>query len=609
MKGDTMITKRGLMGASLALGALSALVSACSESTPRSPSIGSETHWLQACAVQADCPAAADCVCNLCTIPCDPAAADSCGAAGAAASCVASDSPALSEACPSAAPAAAICVATCAADADCDATTACVDGVCIAREAILPESALQLVVVPDRPTLDVLFVVDNSGSMCEEQSLLARALSEAAQRLADVDLRVAAVSTDLRNDGARGQFIVTPAEPVPAVSCFNPGTEEPSVPDTADCAQALAGVDFEGGVLRSPGGLSPERIAAAARCLTTLGTTGDSFEKGLEAMRLALACDGPQAALYAPCCVNGRFDPQCGAALPFLRPEAGLLVVVLSDEPDCSDPASNPAQAQRALCRGGVVDADADGVPDVYATPVAGCSGDPAACFQAECDGAAAPDCHARFCEVSRSSNDSCVLQREALTPVDDYVRFLSGLKPQGGLGVQVLPIVGRTLRDPAGAALSYSAREPSAACLDARSSGDADATVAACCAAGECDGGLIVSCTSGSGVAFSGERYVALSERFCDPSEAGCGEQNVSVCSDAYDVGGAVAQALGRLEHLFCLVRAPQGDERVEVQRNGAVIGADRFSVVEHRACESGVAVDIAAPAPGATYLVRIGR
>jgi hypothetical protein len=30
---------------------------------------------------------------------------------------------------------------------------------------------------------------------------------------------------------------------------------------------------------------------------------------------------------------------------------------------------------------------------------------------------------------------------------------------------------------------------------------------------------------------------------------------------------------------------------------------------VVEHRACESGLAVDIEAPAPGATYLVRIGR
>jgi len=427
-------------------------------------------------------------------------------------------------------------------------------------------SLLQTMVVPARPMLDLLIVMDDSGSMCERQELLVSALQAASPNLADVDLRMAVVSTDMKRPEARGRFLVAPAAPVPAFSCLDSQTGDAHVPNTADCAAALSAVEIENGVLRSPGGTSPERLVAAARCMVILGTSGDSQEKGLEAMRRALSCDGPQGGHFAPCCDRGEFDPTCGAALPFLRPEAGLLVVLVSDEADCSDPASNLAAAARAICRGGANDENQDGLPDVYLTDRATCSDDPATCFQAECGGATGEACYAQFCDVSRADNFNCLIQTQALTPVDDYVRFLRHLKPQGGVAVRVLPIVGPTSRMPDGTPLTYQAGEESDPGPDGSNLGP---VIEACCPEGVCTGG-IVTCTTTNILAFTGERYRALGDAFCSPSEPGCGEAAVSICADAFEVGGEVAQALGQVQRLFCLARAPGEGERVEVRLNG---------------------------------------
>ena len=199
------------------------------------------------------------------------------------------------------------------------------------------------------PALDLLLVVDNSGSMCAEQEAFAAAFGELDARLTalGVDWRAAVVSTDMNpGTGDRGRFLARPAPPVPALNCIDQNGN-PGVPDTEDC-QALVESGELSAILQADQYDDPEDRARHYRCLTTLGTQGDGFEKGLEAMRLGLSCDGPNAERFGDCCVDGRYDRACAGAPDFLRPEAVLAVVVISDENDCSDPASNPARSRRA---------------------------------------------------------------------------------------------------------------------------------------------------------------------------------------------------------------------------------------------------------------------
>jgi hypothetical protein len=65
-------------------------------------------------------------------------------------------------------------------------------------------------------------------------------------------------------------------------------------------------------------GCDVERLAADFRCVASVGDCGSAFEQGLASVSLSL--DGPLAQLNSS----------------FLRDEAFLLVVFLSDEDDCS---------------------------------------------------------------------------------------------------------------------------------------------------------------------------------------------------------------------------------------------------------------------------------
>jgi len=154
--------------------------------------------------------------------------------------------------------------------------------------------------------LDLLFMIDNSSSMIEEQDNLARNIPNFIKVLEALpgglpDLHVAVISSDLgagptaketcRPLGDAGKFLVKPGCGLDAGTFL-----------TAD---ARGNKNFTG------------ELGTVLGCLTRLGTMGCNQEHQLQSIRAALSD------------VNAENRG-------FLRPEAHLAIILLTDEDDCS---------------------------------------------------------------------------------------------------------------------------------------------------------------------------------------------------------------------------------------------------------------------------------
>jgi hypothetical protein len=172
--------------------------------------------------------------------------------------------------------------------------------------------------------LDILFVIDDSGSMREEQANLTRNFPRLLDVLGQLpdglpDVHIGVVST---NVGAGGDD----------ASCPTDG-DNGRLQVRERCQGLLTGGEP---YLRSAPRLDGSRDANFTgelpdvfACMAELGTEGCGFEQPLEAMRRAL---------------DGRNPENDG----FLRDDAFLAVVVISDEDDCSatsDALFGPASA------------------------------------------------------------------------------------------------------------------------------------------------------------------------------------------------------------------------------------------------------------------------
>jgi hypothetical protein len=323
--------------------------------------------------------------------------------------------------------------------------------------------------------------------------------------------------------------------------------------------------------------LTAEVLADRFACLAVAGTSGDGFEKGLEAMRLALDCNGPNAALFSACCVasdagDRAFDPTCpgsaDAAPEFLRPGADLFVVFLTDEVDCSDPASNPGASRRAICRSGPDDGpDADALPDGFAHPALCPDGNAAACYAAECGDLAPDACHAARCVVDRADNDDCEWRRDVLTPVGEYVDFLRNLKPGRPRGVTVVSIVGDRSRvelaDGEVVDASFVPGPVPEACQWQSTAGPEPTRTfvdSVCCPDGVCTGAPSPSCESAAGVAFNGLRYLQLAEAF-EGDAADCATYGAcgSICHDTFSREvHRISDQFTTLRYVVCLSSLP---------------------------------------------------
>ena len=255
----------------------------------------------------------------------------------------------------------------------------------IVPECAITEEPIKLTLDPNKAS-DILIVLDNSGSMCEEQDNLG-----------------ANFFNDSQTDG--GTFACPLADPAQVgLERFVNPTNEVVEEELANCGfiQVLAAYenDYRVGVITTDVGVCDNRLGHAddpayithpnncdgeaipgwgrrpqrgclqappgatekfltpqtenigerfVEILDNVQTFGNSYERGLDAARIFL---DPEAL---------KDDACAGDAESFLRPEADLLVIYLSDEDDCST---------------GVIDAfpaeddgdDCTGLQDAFAT-------------------------------------------------------------------------------------------------------------------------------------------------------------------------------------------------------------------------------------------------
>ncbi len=192
-----------------------------------------------------------------------------------------------------------------ASDAGIDATSVVVDA------DLSPDANL---LASDGDGVDILFVVDNSGTMTEEQASLVANFNRFVNVLENIegglpDIHIAVISADLgagpfgiqgcQGDGDGGRMQNAPV----GGACDSPVGRFIRDEIAADGVTRIK--NYSGS------------LADTFSCIAELGTTGCGFEQPLEAMRRAL---------------NGSNPENAG----FLRDDAFLAVVIISDEDDCS---------------------------------------------------------------------------------------------------------------------------------------------------------------------------------------------------------------------------------------------------------------------------------
>jgi hypothetical protein len=192
--------------------------------------------------------------------------------------------------------------------------------------------------------VDVLFVVDNSGTMGPGQVALGQAMDSLVARLDNegLDYRIAVTTTDVGNPWCgttspeAGNFIASSCRSRVAEFVFNGAMVidvsdeacldvcphdaialEPTPTDLDPTPLPRPWIERINGVTNLPVGVTP---AEALRCFVPQGIAGCGFESPLESTRRAL--------LRAASADQNEYG--------FLRSGADLLVVLVSDEIDCS---------------------------------------------------------------------------------------------------------------------------------------------------------------------------------------------------------------------------------------------------------------------------------
>ena len=224
-----------------------------------------------------------------------------------------------------------------------------------------PEGSSPRVVVSGSPIkLDLLFMIDDSPSMQEEQSNLARNFPQLIEELRKMpagfpDLHLGVVSSDM---GAGAANLGS--------SCGNSLGDRGVLQVRGGC-----GLDASKGrfLISQSGGTDNNfqgDIADVFACMANLGTNGCGFEHQLQSVRMAL---------------SGFVTDNAG----FLRSDAHLAVVYITDEDDCSAPADTtmfetPVSGQDGSLRCSLAGHVCNGkaVPaSVFSTPLANCSAAP----------------------------------------------------------------------------------------------------------------------------------------------------------------------------------------------------------------------------------------
>jgi hypothetical protein len=290
--------------------------------------------------------------------------------------------------------------------------------------------------------VDILFVVDNSGFMADEQGRLAASISDLTEPLeqAGVPYRIAVTSTDNGTSfcegitSEHGAFVMTSCQERLQEFYFQ---GEEAVDGTDIACQDQCGlptldllptatasdpnpvarpwVEWNGPDDLNTPGLAPSTVLA---CALPTGINGCGFEQPLESMLLALErSNDPDEAEYG-----------------FLRSDAHLLVVFVGDEDDCSH---NPEHDTIF---------DPDGERTFWTDPEASFPNS-AVCWNAgvQCVGTSPyPTCVP--VDLAPDGTPAATADDASLRPISRYVELLQGIEASKTAGrVHVMALAGRS--------------------------------------------------------------------------------------------------------------------------------------------------------------------
>ncbi|HEY6477760.1 MAG TPA: hypothetical protein VI456_14370 [Polyangia bacterium] len=176
------------------------------------------------------------------------------------------------------------------------------------------------VVGPFGNNVDILMMIDDSSSMTEMQQKLSAQLPTFVLALQSLptppSLHLAVVSSDL---GA-------PGDSTASIMCTAQGDQGDfhSMPEGTCASTTLqAGATFISDVNMVPNYTDPS-LGAVVQCIALLGDKGCGFEHQLASIDRALGADG--------------LGPVPSPNVGFLRPNAYLVILILTNEDDCSAP-------------------------------------------------------------------------------------------------------------------------------------------------------------------------------------------------------------------------------------------------------------------------------
>jgi hypothetical protein len=304
--------------------------------------------------------------------------------------------------------------------------------------------------------VDLLFVIDNSGTMGEEQLNLAKnfpllisqlqQLEDANGNLIGADVNIMVTTTDVDNPACHGPWVkpdYRPARGAPiATPCTSrmtrftghdtpPTVIENACTDVCDPQSPSAPSDQFIHFDRFGDNVEIGDAASALACIGPQGIDGCGYEAPLESMLQAL---NPSACWNDPASCD---DPEWASIdEPFLRDGAVLAIAIITDEVDCSvrdysimtdaefmeiEPTTQVAAASSAICwHAGVVCSDLDPLIGEYS-----------GCVEANRD---------REGNVGVPDGDA------VLQPISRYIALLESLRAQGRevmmLGVLGVPEV-----------------------------------------------------------------------------------------------------------------------------------------------------------------------
>ncbi|MEM1024413.1 MAG: vWA domain-containing protein [Myxococcota bacterium] len=238
---------------------------------------------------------------------------------------------------------------------------------------------------------DILFVIDNSGSMADEQENLALNFGAFIDVLASGagDYHIAVATTDV---GVGGDGCGRRSE-CEGLAVQNRLSEFPFALQNTDQSACMdSDIPFNCFIGSESGGFirtattEPETVVQQFGANVRIGSCGSGVERGLEAMREALAFVGGEG------CNQG-----------FIRPEANLIVVFVSDEPDFSGDDPIDYLDDLAFAKGG------DFSKVRVAAIVGAIEGEASVC-RADETGAATASCGALVCDAppDPGSRDGC---------------------------------------------------------------------------------------------------------------------------------------------------------------------------------------------------------